>query len=146
MVKLVSTSLINIHDLVGIDIEDDEIREFIDLAIEIGNKKIDWSKVREKYNIPPDRTLMLRITDVRGEVGFVIVGDKLYPIRGWERPTVVVELSKDVFWAIVTRKLSLYEAYIYNLVRFRGENSLRDAMILIPLFDELYSYIMGQKQ
>lgn len=138
--------IINVHDLVGIDIEDQEIKEFINLAIELGNRKVDWSKVRERYGIPPDRTLMLKIVDVQGEVGFIIVGDKLYPIRGWERPTVTVEMSKDVFWALVTRKLTLYEAYIYGLVKFKGENSLRDAMILIPLFDELYAYIIGYGQ
>jgi putative sterol carrier protein len=133
----------NIEAIKGIDIEDEDIREFISLVIEIGNKKIDWSKVREKYGIPPDRTLMLRIVDVKGEVGFVIVGDKLYPIRGWEKPTVIVEMTKDVFWALATRKLSLYDAFLMGLVRFKGERHLRDAMILIPLFDQIYTYIMG---
>lgn len=132
-----------VEELKGIELEDQDIREFIELAIELGNKKIDWGKVREKYGVPPDRTLMLKIVDVKGEVGFIIVGDKLYPLRGWERPTVVLELTKDVFWAIVTRKLSLYDAFMMGLVRFRGPNALRDAMILIPLFEELYPYVMG---
>ena len=132
-----------IEALKGVDIEDKEIREFIELAIEIGNTKVNWAKVREKYGVPPDRTLMLKIVDVKGEVGFIIVGDKLYPIRGWERPTVVVEMTKDVFWALATRKLSLYDAFMLGLVRFRGEHALRDAMILIPLFDQIYAYIMS---
>ena len=132
-----------IDALKGVEIEDQDIKEFIELVIDIGNRKINWAEVRRKYGIPEDRTLMLKIVDVKGQVGFIIVGDKLYPIRGWERPTVVVEMTKDVFWALATKKLSLYDAFIYGLVKFRGDNALRDAMILIPLFDELYSYIVG---
>lgn len=133
----------NIESMKGVGIEDNDIREFIELVIEIGNRKINWASVKQQYGIPDDRTLMLRIVDVQGAVGFVIVGDKLYPIRGWERPTVTIEMTKDVFWALATKKLSLYDAFIMGLVKFRGDNALRDAMILIPLFDEIYNYIMG---
>lgn len=124
-----------------IGIEDEDIKEVIALLIELSNKLIDFKKVKRKYGVEEDRTLLLRITDVQGECGFIIVGDKVRPLRGIERATVEVEMTKDVFWALVTRKLSLYDAWLYDLVKFRGENALRDAQILIDMFETLYPYI-----
>jgi len=127
----------------GIGIEDEEIKEVIQLAIELANKHIDFKKVKEQAGVTDDRTLKLKIVDVPGECGFIIVGDKVRPIIGIERATVEVKLTKDVFWAIVSGKLSLYDAWLYDLVKFEGEFSLRDAQILIPLFEIIREYIFG---
>lgn len=128
---------------VGVGIEDREIRDLIELAVALANERIDFCKVKERFGIPEDRSLKLRIVDVPGEVGFVIVGCEIRPLTGIERTTVTVETCKDVFWAIVTKKLSVYDAWLYDLVKFRGEYSLRDAQMLIPLFELIYDYIMG---
>ena len=130
----------------GVGIEDQEIRELIALAIAIANERIDFCKLRERFGIPEDRSLKLKIIDVPGEVGFVIVGCRVKPLIGIERTTVTVEMTKDVFWAIVTKKLSLYDAWLYDLVKFRGEYSLRDAQILIPMFELIYDYVFGEAQ
>ena len=127
----------------GIGIEDKEIREVIQLAIELANQTIDFCKLKEKFGIPNDRSLKLRIYDVPGEVGFVIVGCSVRPLIGIERVTTTVELSKDVFWAIVSRKLSVYDAWLYDLVKIRGEYSLRDSQILIPLFEIVSDIVFG---
>ena len=124
-----------------IGIEDEMIKECIALLIELANKYIDFKKVKRKYGVDEDRTLLLRIVDVPGECGFIIDGDKIRPLRGIERATVEVEMTKDVFWALVTRKLDLYTAWLYDLVKFKGENALRDAQILIDMFETLYPYI-----
>jgi len=129
-----------------IGIEDEEIKEVIALAIEIANERIDFEKLRKKLGIKEDRSLLLKIIDVPGEVGFIIVDNKVRPIIGIEKATTYVELTKDVFWAIVTKKISLYDAWLYDLVRIRGEYSLRDAQILIPLFEMLYDYIFGGEE
>ena len=129
---------------VGIGIEDEDIKEIIELAIDLANKTIDFCKVREKFGIPEDRSLKLRIIDVPGEVGFVIVGCSVRPIIGIERVTTTVELTKDVFWAVVTRKLSVYDAWLYDLIKFRGQYSLRDAQLLIPMFEMIYDIIFGK--
>ena len=71
------------------------------------------------------------------------MGCKVKPIIGIERVTTVVEVTKDVFWAIVTKKLDAYEAWLYDLLKIKGEYSLRDAQLLIPLFEMLYDYIFG---
>lgn len=126
-----------------IPIADDELRELIALGVELANKYIDFCEFRKKYGIPEDRTLKLRIVDVEGEAGFVIVGCHVRPATGLERATVTIETTKDVFWALVDGKLSVYEAWLYDLVKFRGEHSLRDAQLLIPLFELLREYIMG---
>lgn len=128
---------------IGIGIEDEDIKEIIELAIELANRQIDFCKVKQKFGIPEDRSLKLKIVDVPGEAGFVIVGCHVRPVLGIERVTTVVELTKDVFWAIVTKKLSVYDAWLYDLVKIRGEYSLRDAQILIPLFELIYDYIFG---
>jgi len=127
----------------GIGIEDEEIREVIRLAVELGNKYFDVCKMKEQLGVKEDRSLKLRIIDVPGEVGFVVVGCQVKPVLGIERVTTEVELTKDVFWAILTKKLSLYDAWLYDLVRIHGEYSLRDAQLLIPLFELLYDYIFG---
>lgn len=124
-----------------IGIEDDDVKEVIALAIELANKYIDYEKVRERIGIKEDRSLLLRIIDVPGECGFIIVGNKVKPVIGIEKATTYVEMTKDVFWAIVSKKLSLYDAWLYDLVKIRGEYSLRDAQILIPLFELLYDYL-----
>lgn len=128
----------------GIGIEDQEIKEVIQLAIEIFNKYIDICKIKEQLGVQEDRSLKLRIVDVPGETGFVIIGCRVKPVIGIERVTTEVELTKDVFWAILTKKISLYEAWMYDLVKFKGEYSLRDAQILIPLFETLYDYLFGE--
>jgi len=127
----------------GIGIEDEEIREIIKLAIELGNKYFDVCGIKERLGVKEDRSLKLKIVDVSGEVGFIIIGCEVKPIIGIEKATTYVELTKDVFWAILTKKLGLYEAWLYDLVRIRGEYSLRDAQLLIPLFEMLYDYIFG---
>ena len=124
-----------------IGIEDEDIREVIALLIEFANKYVDFKKVRKKYGIEDDRTLILKIVDVPGEAGFIIDGDKVRPLRGIERATVVVKCTKDVFWAILTRKLDPYTAWLYDLVKFEGDNALRDAQILIDMFETIYPYI-----
>ena len=127
----------------GIGIEDKEIREVIELSIELANQTIDFCKLKEKFGIPSDRSMKLRIHDVVGEVGFVIVGCNVRPLIGIEKVTTTVELSKDVFWAIVSKKLSVYDAWLYDLVKIRGEYSLRDAQILIPMFELISDIIFG---
>ena len=127
----------------GIGIEDNEIKEVIEMAIELANQTIDFCRLKEKLNIPSDRSLKLKIIDVEGEVGFIIVGCRVRPLIGIERVTTTIELTRDVFWAIVTRKLSIYDAWLYDLVKIRGEYSLRDAQILIPMFDMIYDVIFG---
>lgn len=127
----------------GVGIEDQEIREVIEMAIELANARIDFCKLKERLGIPEDRSLKLKIIDVPGEVGFVIIGCRVRPVLGIERVTVTVEMTKDVFWAIVTGKLSAYDAWLYDLVKIRGEYSLRDAQLLIPMFEMIYDYLFG---
>ena len=127
-----------------IGIEDEEIREVIALAIELANKYFDVRKIKQQLGVKEDRSLKLKIIDVPGECGFIIVDDRVRPVLGIERVTTHVELTKEVFWAILTKKLSLYDAWLYDLVKFRGEYSLRDAQLLIPLFELLHDYLFGE--
>jgi len=121
-----------------IGIEDEEIKEVIRLGIEFINRYIDVKRVKEELGIKEDRTLVLRIVDVPGEVGFAVIGDKLKPLLGIERPTTIVEVTKDVFWALVTGKLKPYDCWLYDLCRVKGEYSLRDAVLLSTLFEVFY--------
>jgi len=130
----------------GIGIEDEEIKEIIALAIELANKYIDIPKLKEKLGIKEDRSLLLKIKDVKGECGFIIVGDKVKPVIGIEKATTYVEITKEVFWALVTRKLDPYDCWLFDLCKIRGEYSLRDAQLLIPLFNLLYDYIFGESK
>jgi len=127
-----------------IGIEDEEVKEVIALAIEVANRYFDVRKIKEQLGIKEDRSLKLKIVDVPGECGFIIINDRVRPILGIEKATTYVELAKDVFWAILTKKLGLYDAWLYDLVKIRGGYSLRDAQLLIPLFELLYNYLFGE--
>lgn len=126
-----------------IDIADREIRQLLEYGVAVANKLIDFCEVRKRLGIPEDRTLKLKITDVEGEAGFIIIGCEVRPLSGIEKATVTVETTKDVFWALVAGKMTVYQAWLYDLVRFKGEHSLRDAQLLIPLFETIREYVLG---
>jgi hypothetical protein len=129
-----------------IGIEDEEIREVIALIIELVNKTIDIKKLKEMYGIKENRSLLLRITDVKGECGFIIdENDEVRPVKGLEKATTYVEMSKDVFWALVAKKLDPYDCWLYDLCKVRGEYSLRDVQLLYRIFTVVYEYLFGEE-
>lgn len=127
-----------------IGIEDEDIKEVIALIVELVNKTIDIQKLKEMFGIKENRSMLLRISDVSGECGFIITeNNEVKPIRGLEKATTYVEVSKDVFWALVTRKLDPYDCWLYDLCKVRGEYSLRDVQLLYKIFTVAYDYIFG---
>ena len=127
-------------------VRDPRLRELIALGIMVANEFIDWKKVREKYGIKEQRSLLLKVISKDGEqeAGFILTPDgKAVPYTGIERVTVEVTVPEEVFWAIVAGKITVKEAWLRDLIKIRGENPLRDAMILIPLFETMRRILAG---
>lgn len=126
-----------------IPIEDEDIKEMIALAIELVNRTLDIGKLKQMFNIKENRSMLVRIIDVEGgEVGFIIdENNNIRPVKSLENATTYVEITKDVFWALVTGKLDPYECWLYDLCKVRGEYSLRDVQLLYKIFSTVYEYV-----
>lgn len=126
-----------------IHIEDEDIKEMIALIIELANRTIDVGKLKEMFNIRENRSMLVKIIDVKGgEIGFIIdETNSIRPVRGLEKATTYVEITKDVFWALVTGKLDPYDCWLYDLCKVRGEYSLRDVQLLYKIFTVVYDYV-----
>jgi hypothetical protein len=132
-----------IKDEIGI--EDEDIKEVIALTVELINKTIDIKKLKEMFKIKENRSLLLRITDVKGECGFIIdENNEVRTIKGLEKATTYVEMDRNVFWALVTKKLDPYDCWLYDLCKVRGEYSLRDVQLLYKIFTAIYDYLFGE--
>jgi hypothetical protein len=128
-----------------IPIRDEDIKEVIALTIELVNRTLDIEKLKKMFNIKENRSMLVRIVDVEGgEVGFIIdETNSIRPVRGLEKATTYVEITKDVFWALATRKLDPYDCWLYDLCKVRGEYSLRDVQLLYKIFETVYDYVFG---
>jgi hypothetical protein len=128
-----------------IPVEDEDIKEMIALTIELANRMLDIGKLKEMFNIRENRSMLVKIIDVKGgEVGFIIdETNSIRPVRGLEKATTYVEITKDVFWALATRKLDPYDCWLYDLCKVRGEYSLRDVQLLYKIFTAVYDYVFG---
>ena len=128
------------------NIRSEKLREVIAYGIVVANQLIDWRKVRERYGIRERRSLLLKIISEDGEeeAGFILTEDgRAIPYTGIERVTVEVIVPEPVFWLLLSGKIGLREAWLRDLIRLEGENPLRDAMILIPLFERLRELVLG---
>ncbi|MCL7388717.1 MAG: hypothetical protein LZ173_02105 [Thaumarchaeota archaeon] len=129
-----------------IPVEDEDIKEVIALTIELANRMLDIGKLKEMFGIKESRSMLVKIIDVKGggEVGFIIdETNSIRPVRGLEKATTYVEITKDVFWALATRKLDPYDCWLYDLCKVRGEYSLRDVQLLYKIFTAVYDYVFG---
>jgi len=127
-------------------VRDPRLKEIIAIGIAVANELIDWGKVREKYGIRERRSLLLKIVarDRTEEAGFVLLENgRAIPYTGIEKVDVEVIVPEEVFWAIVAGKISVREAWLRDLVKLRGRHPLRDALILIPLFETLRRVLVG---
>jgi len=125
-------------------ISDPSLREIVAVGIVIANEIIDWDKVRKKYNIRERRSLLLKIVgrDRVSEAGFVLLENgKAIPYTGIEKVDVEIVIPEEVFWAIIAGKISIKEAWLRDLVKLKGDHPLRDALILIPLFETIRKVI-----
>jgi hypothetical protein len=127
-----------------IPVEDEDIKEMIALTIELANRMLDIGKLKEMFGIKENRSMLVRIIDVKGEVGFIIdETNSIRPVRGLENATTYVEITKDVFWALMLKKLDPYDCWLYDLCKVRGEYSLRDVQLLYKIFTAVYDYVFG---
>lgn len=121
-------------------IEEENLREIIAIGLVVANELIDWKKVKEKYGIKKRRSLLLKVVSKNrvNEAGFVLLEDgRAIPYTGIERVDVEVVVPEEVFWAIVAGKIGIREAWLRDLIKLKGDHPLRDALILIPLFETL---------
>ena len=131
-----------------ISVEDEDIKEMMALIIELANRMLDIGKLKEMFGIKESRSMLVKIIDVKGggEVGFIIdETNSIRPIKHLENATTYVEITKDVFWALATRKLDPYDCWLYDLCKVRGEYSLRDVQLLYKIFTAVYDYVFGDE-
>ena len=113
------------------------IEQLLPLLVKLGNRTVDWRRLFREAGIPEDRTMKIVIVDAGVMKGIALKDGRLVLAEDISNPTVTVYMTSNVFWAMITGKMSAYEAWLRGLISFSGDFALRDAVLLTRLFDEL---------
>lgn len=84
-------------------ITDDDVKEVIELFIEVANDKGALGDVLSEYK---EKSLALLIHDSAYKTGFMLQNGKLRAFRTLDRPTCLITTDKGTFWKIINLKES----------------------------------------
>lgn len=136
-------------------IEDAEIKDAIDIFIELGNSSVDFNDLMKRYN-SEGKTLAFIIRDA-GNAGFVIGEGKLKRVDAIQHPTVTASIDKATFKTMcdsvatspdparaVDIKLSL-AFWTWRTLNLSGTNWYAEAKNLRIIMLELIAAMVGGK-
>lgn len=95
-------------------ITDDDVKEIVDLFIEVANGTDALADVVKDY---VDRSLGIKIYDSAYHTGFILQNGKIQALKSLDRPTCIITTDKRTFWKILNienpelQRIAIYTAF-----------------------------------